>query len=128
MKYVIVTGDRYYKNVTAITNSLEAMREDLCVVHGACPSGADAIAERVCKEYMIPYHGYPAQWHRYHNGAGPIRNTLMLDLYPNAEIIAFHDHLEISRGTKNMIEQATERGRKVTLYSKGEVFEQLTID
>ena len=49
---------------------------------------------------------------KYGRAAGPIRNTAMLDMKPD-ELIAFWDGR--SRGTKNMIDQATARGVPVEI-------------
>jgi hypothetical protein len=52
-------------------------REDFSVLHGGCPTGADAIADRLCKKWQITHMVYPADWKKHGKAAGPIRNRQM---------------------------------------------------
>jgi hypothetical protein len=56
----------------------------------------------------VVHYQYPADWDRYNKAAGPIRNSLMLKLHPDIDLVlAYHDDLEDgSRGTKDMCEKA----------------------
>lgn len=77
---VLVCGGRAYGDVNRVYTVLEevhAERGITCVIHGAA-SGADLLAERWAKAAQVPYRGYPAQWRRFGQGAGPRRNCLML--------------------------------------------------
>jgi hypothetical protein len=71
--------------------------------------GADqqsAIAAELCG---MKIERYPAKWSEYGRAAGPIRNKEMLNAKPNI-VWAFHDDLENSKGTANMMAQATTAG------------------
>lgn len=60
---------------------------------------------------------FPAEWDKYHKGAGPIRNEQMINEGLPTHVYAFHDHLDQSRGTKDMIERAESAGIPVTIFS-----------
>ena len=72
------------------------------------------------KKSFIPV---PADWTRYGKAAGPIRNKEMADLLVfyrddwncEIEVYAFHNDIENSKGTKNMIEQLQKLGIFATL-------------
>lgn len=84
-------------------------------MHGAC-KGADQIAGMICVELGIKETGYPANWNKYGRAAGAIRNRFMLDKNPDC-VIAFHNNLESSRGTKDCVTEALRRGKPVLLIS-----------
>lgn len=61
--------------------------------------GADQLGERFAHKYKIPLEIYPADWNRYGNRAGPLRNEEMAKVATHC--ICFWDGK--SSGTKNMI-------------------------
>jgi hypothetical protein len=80
--------------------------------------GTDSLARIACAALGLPHRVHEADWDRYHRAAGPIRNTAMLDdlgkeslLDPEPrEVWYFNKDLKNSKGTKNCVEQARERG------------------
>lgn len=76
----------------------------MIVVHGDA-DGADTLANTVCKELGIEQVRVPAAWNKYKRAAGPIRNTLMLDLFSVDLVMAFPG----GDGTADMCEQAEKR-------------------
>ena len=54
--------------------------KDITIVTGACPTGADAIAVSIAKTSGWTIENHPAEWGRYGKGAGPIRNSEMVNL------------------------------------------------
>lgn len=131
---VLVTGDRGYPEekkhvVLDAIAKLMADDDDLEIVEGGA-SGADSYAREACRLLKITYHEYPAQWRKYGKSAGPIRNRYMLERHPDiALVLAFHDDLEHSKGTKDMVEVALENGIQVILHENGREIEleQLTL-
>lgn len=86
---VLVTGSRDWDDIEAIHEALfEVSREysvdGIVLVHGACPTGADAIADKLWRALpqdtapMLELHA--ADWQKYGRRAGPIRNRKMVDL------------------------------------------------
>jgi len=52
---------------------------DFVLVHGACPTGADSIADDwAINNWLIPER-HPADWEKYGKRAGFIRNSEMVD-------------------------------------------------
>lgn len=69
-------------------------------------SGADALAKQWAKLHLIPSTEYRANWRKYGNGAGPIRNQRMLDEGKPDLVIA----LPGGRGTADMMSRADAAG------------------
>jgi hypothetical protein len=60
-------------------------------------------AARILGVEVLPF---PAQWKKFGRAAGPIRNRQMLVEGKPDLVIAFHDDLKNSDGSKNMLAQA----------------------
>lgn len=106
---ILVCGDRNWTDRELVRLTLKQF-DSPTIVHGAA-KGADSLANEVAIELGFTLCGHPARWEKYGRAAGPIRNKEMLDHHPDLDfVIAFHDDLPNSKGTRNMLEQATERG------------------
>lgn len=79
------------------------------IVHGGCPTGADAAAGAWAKLNGVFCRVFPAEWERLGLAAGPARNREMAE-YGQA-LLAFWDGQ--SRGTSSMIAIAGGRGLRV---------------
>lgn len=109
---LLVCGGRNYNDKLAVYGALDrahAKREITLLIHGACRTGADALAEAWAKGREIPYLGHPAPWKLYDKAAGPLRNRLMLELYAPDGVVAFPG----GAGTADMIQRAEMAGLKV---------------
>lgn len=116
---VLVCGDREWKDCNAIARELKKLPKGTVVVHGGC-RGADTIAgvlaEKILKVAAVPVL---AQWKTYGRAAGPIRNQQMLDENPDIDLVlAFHENLEISKGTADMIRRARFYEIPVKVFTK----------
>lgn len=113
---VLVTGDREWTDGNLIRETLALYRPRL-VIEGEA-RGADRLAKLAAEDLGIPVDPHPAQWTRYGKGAGPIRNEEMLHARerPNA-CFAFHDDLDHSRGTKDMVTRCRKANVPVLLIS-----------
>ncbi len=115
---VLVCGGRYYENEVKIYRELDKVHKDIGIavlIHGTA-SGADTIAEEWAKRRQIPYFGVPAKWNTHGRSAGPIRNAWMLKEASPDLIMAFHDDIENSKGTKDMMDRADDAGYNVKFY------------
>lgn len=84
----LVTGSRTWADKAAVYGQLDDLLREhrmLTVVHGACPSGADAIAaEWVVRAFrtselgIVDSEPHPADWRRHGRAAGHIRNSEMV--------------------------------------------------
>lgn len=118
---VLVCGGRWWTNVAAIRREILKIRDDpsvkdLHVIHGGA-KGADSIAGELAIELGIPCESFPADWTKYGKGAGPVRNQQMLDKKPDL-VLAFHENIASSRGTRDMITRARSAGVLVKIFKE----------
>ena len=107
---VLICGDRNWKDYFFIRKVLSARLKptDLVIEGGA--RGADTLARTAALSLKIEVMEFPAEWAKYGKAAGPIRNKKMLDVGRPDQVWAFHDNIQGSRGTKNMITLAHQAG------------------
>lgn len=76
---ILITGSRDWSDRQAIKTALrEHARPGDTLVHGACPTGADAIADELWTKWG-PIERHPADWSM-GRAAGPLRNQHMVNL------------------------------------------------
>lgn len=119
MRRVLVCGDRTWTDKEAIMKILSQYPSDTVIIHGdngdvdpttgKVIKGADKLAGECAKELGLTVKAFPAQWEKYGRAAGLVRNKEMLDEGLPIEVIAFHCDITKSKGTKNMIAQASKR-------------------
>ena len=87
--------------------------KEMTLVHGACPTGADAFAEdwywHMIDDGRVGLYieRYPADWSAYGKFAGPKRNKQMVDSKPDI-VLAFP--LGESKGTRGTMKMALAAG------------------
>ncbi len=115
---VLVTGSRIYKNRKAVEDSILRIRERypaLIVIHGDCPTGADAFAQYLCDKEGIHTAKVSALWDLFKRKAGPLRNTAMVALEPHI-VLAF-GLSESKGGTIDCVKKARQAGIQVSEYA-----------
>jgi hypothetical protein len=116
---VIIAGGRYFDNYELLSTKCDKIlqnQDDVTIISGGA-KGADSLGEKYAKERGYTLEIFPAKWDEHGKKAGIMRNVEMAD---NANsLIAFWDGN--SRGTKHMIETATNKGLSVRVikYKKG---------
>ena len=137
MTRLLVTGDRDWTNrsliydiLYSLVQSLVANGEEVIVSHGDA-EGADKIAGwaaiDLSAHYPVKSDPHPAQWYRwdpskgqnyFFKGAGPERNDEMLGLKdpPPSLVLAFHNKLDESKGTKHCVLGAIKRHYNIRLF------------
>lgn len=115
---VLISGDRNWTNRELIRVWIAKLQDFGVteIIEGGA-SGADTIAREEAEAAGIPVTEMKAQWNKFHKAAGVIRNTAMLKLNPEM-VIAFHDDIGSSHGTKHMIKIAKKAGVRTLLVSK----------
>ena len=106
---ILVTGSRDWADWNLLNDTLNeyANEQNIVIVHGDCPTGADAMAQRWVDYQGVRVERYPADWDKHGKSAGPIRNQQMVDL--GADIcLAFP--LPQSRGTVHCMNAARKAG------------------
>jgi hypothetical protein len=120
---ILITGGRKRRDVEGIAAAIagvgrrhELHPQDITVVDGACPTGADRIAHEAAAEFGCATERYDADWDRHGKAAGGIRNQVMVDTKPDI-CLAFPD--PDSRGTWDCVRRAREAGIPVEIYEEG---------
>lgn len=80
MNRVVVFGSRTWTDWNAISTRIRQLPTDWIIVHGACPTGADAGADVMAALFGRTVERYPADWAKHGNAAGPLRNEFMANL------------------------------------------------
>ena len=113
---VIIAGCRDFQDYALLKEKCEyylqnKLQSDNVIIVSGHASGADSLGERFAQEHGLQIELHPADWAKHGRAAGPIRNREMAE---SADaLIAFWDGQ--SRGTKNMIDQAREKGLKIAI-------------
>jgi hypothetical protein len=79
---ILVTGSRDWPEWNVVNKALLdacGQHGDLTIVHGACPTGADQMADKFCKYQGLTPERHPADWST-GPSAGPNRNKAMVAL------------------------------------------------
>ena len=74
------------------------------IIHGdarRAENGCGSSPETWC--LPRPYPAFPADWNRHHKAAGHIRNQQMLTEGKPTLVLAFHNNIMGSKGTRDMI-------------------------
>jgi hypothetical protein len=112
---ILVCGDRNWTDISLMKEVFKTFPPDTTIIEGEA-RGADTLAGVLAVEFKFSLEKYPAKWKEYGRAAGPIRNRQMLDEGQPDRVIAFHDHIEQSVGTKDMIKQSAKRKISVKVY------------
>ncbi len=122
---ILITGDRNWSNsdmIAATFHEHHLVPSDV-IIHGDA-RGADRMGAEIARNefHISESHilAFPADWNQYGRSAGPIRNQQMLTEGKPTLVLAFHDNIHNSKGTKDMIIRALEAD--VTVYFNGLAF------
>jgi hypothetical protein len=109
---VLVTGSRTWTDTLAIYDTFRSWweyhgrPENPTLVSGACPKGADALAEYVWERNGWPVERHAAQWQEHGRSAGFIRNKAMVDSKPDYCFAFIKDGSKGASHTARLAEQA----------------------
>lgn len=142
LKVLLVTGDRNWQDKEVMAKALNAYAPHILIEGEA--RGADKLSRYWAEEqgythlgngngHNLPTHAkydrkrfvmMPADWDKYGRSAGPIRNRLQASLLTwcreqgaRCRVYAFHDAIDESKGTKDMINVCIKSGFDVTLFT-----------
>lgn len=102
---VIIAGTRSVNDYKLVVQSIERSGFNITEVVSGCATGVDTLGEQWARANNIPIKEMPADWSRFGNSAGPMRNRQMAE-YADAAIVIWNGE---SRGSRNMIENMIRR-------------------
>lgn len=105
---ILVCGGRDWANRRVIKKRLLELPCNTIIIEGGC-KGADLMAREIALEIGLEVVEFPAAWKKYGKSAGIKRNIKMLDTKPHL-VLAFHDNIRKSKGTKHTVGEARRRG------------------
>lgn len=114
---LLVCGSRTWDDIDYIEDVLVSFwKQDskLEIIEGGA-RGADLIAKQWANRMNLHVTEIKPDWNRYGLSAGPRRNKQMINLNPDF-CLAFHNDIDNSKGTKDMIEKAKYKKILVSLY------------
>ena len=112
---VLVCGSRTYDAYGIMERRLEMIPPPVVIIEGEA-KGADIMARRIAVRLGYVVVRFPANWGRYGNRAGPIRNQQMLDDGRPDRVLAFCDE-RLTPGTKDMVDRARKAGVPTEVYT-----------
>ena len=117
MARVLICGSRDWTNRGLIAMRVSSLLPGSVVIEGEC-RGADIIAREEAEKQGVPVERYLADWQKHGRAAGPIRNTRMLEEGKPDLVIAFHNDIQNSRGTNDMVRKAKAAGIEVQVITE----------
>lgn len=118
---VLVCGGRNFRDKALLYGTMDALDRKhgiVTVIHGGA-SGADTLAGTWAMEWGCSVWVFSANWKKYGDAAGPIRNALMLEDGEPDLVVAFKG----GKGTASMVKLARYAGVKVLEISENSLKE-----
>ena len=118
---VLVTGSRTWHNDQTVRAALAEVKDvdkpgtPITLVSGACPTGADVLAEGWARRFGWTVEQHPADWKQHGRAAGPLRNVEMVRSGIDLCLAFRRDN---SRGTQHTIEMCEQAGIPVRLWTE----------
>lgn len=109
---VIIAGSRDITDFDIIKQAIKDSEFKITEIVSGTARGVDQLGEKYGRINGIKISKFPAKWDKYGRSAGYVRNAQMAK-YADA-LIAVWD--EQSKGTKNMIDIATDSGLWVSVF------------
>ena len=114
---ILICGDRNWTNLEVMVREMELLPKVATIVHGAA-RGADTMAGVIADSLGMTVVPFPADWKKYGRSAGPVRNREMFRKTDPDLVLAFHDNIDASKGTKDMVNYARQQGCQVKIVAK----------
>ena len=117
---ILITGSRSWTDRETIRSAIvdpldrfDVPYENVVIVHGACPTGADYLASIICAQEGIPQERHPADWETHGKSAGFLRNSEMVSLGADLCLAFIHNG---SAGASMTAKLASEAGIPTRIY------------
>jgi hypothetical protein len=117
---IMVTGSRDWPNLGDVAMALAAASvehddDEITLISGACPTGADRQAEEVAARHKWTIERYPADWAQYGKRAGYLRNAAMDEAGADVCLAFIKDN---SRGASMTLQLAQAAGIECRVYRR----------
>jgi len=123
MVRLLVCGDRNWTCKETISKFIRDLGGIECIIEGEA-RGADSVARDIGLALGLRVLKFPASWEKYGRAAGMLRNRQMLEDGKPTFLVAFHDAIASSKGTKHMVNLAKAHGVPgVVINSRGQTVE-----
>ena len=106
---VLICGSRDWMDREVIADVMNMLPKGSVIIEGEAP-GADSLVREEADRLGLIVASFHAKWKEYGRAAGPIRNAEMLSKGKPDVVLAFHENIEASKGTKNMLKLAQKAG------------------
>lgn len=115
---ILITGSRTWTDEDAISRAIFGVAQygtkpgflnycqDITVVSGACPKGADAMAEQIAESAGMNVERHPADWNTHGKRAGFLRNAEMVALGADVCLAFIKNGSKGATHTANLAEKA----------------------
>lgn len=113
---VLCCGARDWKLKSVIRRELTALKDKIELVIEGGANGADVMCRAEAWRLKLPVVTFYPNWVHLGHKAGPIRNDLMRKFGKPDLVLAFHQDIASSKGTKSMIKIAKRYHIKVKLF------------
>ena len=117
---ILITGSRTWDNTAVIAKAMAdaivdagATQDETIIVHGACPRGADNIADLLAQSWGANIETHPGDWNTHGKAAGFIRNAEMVNLGADTCLAFIKDN---SKGASHTLDLATRAGIPVQVF------------
>ena len=121
---ILITGSPDWDSPALITGQLDALKAraervhspGILIVHGACPTGADAVADAWARLNAVPVEPHPADWATYGPAAEAVRNAHMVATGADACLAFILNHSPEAIGCAEL---ASDRGIRTYWFCAG---------
>lgn len=115
---LLVTGsqgwdEEQFLEIALLAETLDVQLDRIVLVHGACDKGADKIAADYARKRGWDVEAHPADWARYGNRAGQIRNERMVKLGADVCVAFIRDN---SPGASTTVLKARREGIRAVVW------------
>jgi hypothetical protein len=117
---ILVTGSRDWLNTNLVVTALEMEafgNDNVTVVHGGNPTGADAAADRWARDRNVKVEVHKPQWAKLGLKAGPLRNQQMVRRGADVCLAFIRNN---SAGASDCARKAEAAGIPTNIYREGD--------
>lgn len=109
---VVIAGSRDITDYGILLKAIKECPFEITEVISGRARGVDTLGEKYAEDCSLKLHLFPADWKKYRNAAGPIRNAQMAEVAD--AVLCVWDG--VSPGTKDMMNQARKRGLPLYVF------------